>query len=70
MVPRYRIDQKTGAVIFQKSPEDKTLQEYLKVLHDINSSLIGLRAQNNKIIKQNEKILQLLSSKGGIMTDE
>ncbi|MBR2493860.1 MAG: hypothetical protein IKB64_10460 [Paludibacteraceae bacterium] len=70
MAPRYKVDPKTGAIIFQRTPEEKNLQEYLKVLNSINSNLLCLMTQNNTIIEQNNKILQLLSSKGGIMTDE
>ena len=70
MAPRYKVDPKTGAIIFQRTPEEKNLQEYLKVLNSINSNLLCLMDQNNIIIEQNNKILQLLSSKGGIMTDE
>lgn len=69
MAPRYKVDPKTGAVIFQKTPGDSNLQEHLKVLADINSNLIHLVSQNNIIIEQNNKILHLLSSKGGTMTD-
>ena len=70
MAPRYRLDPKTGAIIFQKSPEEKNLQEYLKVLNSVNSNLLCLIDQNNKMLEQNNRILQLLNSKGGIMTDE
>ena len=69
MAPRYKVDPKTGAIIFQNTPEEKNLQESLKVLNDINSNLSCLRIQNSTIIEQNNKILQLLSSKGGIVTD-
>lgn len=70
MAPRYKVDPKTGAIIFQKTPEEKNLQEYLKVLNSINSNLLCLMTQNNTIIEQNNRILRLLSSKGGIMTNE
>ena len=70
MAPRYRLDPKTGAIIFQKSPEEKNLQEYLKVLNSVNSNLLCLIDQNNKMLEQNNRILQLLNSKGVIMTDE
>lgn len=70
MAPRYKVDPKTGAVIFQGAPEEKTLQECLKALGDINSNLLCLMSQNSTIIKQNNNILQLLSSKGGTTVDE
>ena len=70
MIPKYKIDPKTGAVIFQKPPEEKNLQEYLKGLEIINSNLMHLVVQNNQIIEQNNEILKLLSSKGGISIDE
>lgn len=66
MVPNYRIDSKTGAIIFQKTPEEKNLQEYLKALEHTNSILSHIVSQNTKIIEQNERILQLLQNKGGI----
>lgn len=69
MAPNFKIDPKTGAIIFQKSPEEENLQEYLRVLNGINSNLMNLITQNNKIIEQNNKILHLLSSKGGIIVD-
>lgn len=66
----FKIDPKTGAIIFQKSPEEKNLQEFLEIASAVNSSLTQLIEQNNVIIEQNNEILHLLSSKGGITVDE
>ena len=65
MSSKFRIDTKTGALIFQTSPEEKNLQEYLEGLNIISSTLSHILSQNKVIIEQNDKILQLLSSKGG-----
>ena len=70
MIPKFKVDPKTGAIIFQKTPEEKNLQEYLEGVNSINSNLIHLIQQNDKIIEQNGKILHLLRSKGGIIVDE
>ena len=56
----YKVDPNTGALIFQKSPEEKNLQEYLKSLNKLNSNISYIVRQNNTIIEQNNKIIQLL----------
>jgi hypothetical protein len=66
MAPKYKIDPKTGAIIFQSTPEEqekKKLQECLKVMNSIDSHLTILAEQNQKIIEQNNIILQILNSK-------